>query len=132
MAAHATIPPPGSEPFVRGDPATFVVRVRVGGVDQDISAWTWRSFVRDRLDGKFISECETFDVAKPDDLPDLFPADPGAVPCVLLIHWTMEQTATWKDGFVADVEQVSPAKRTWLIFDAVRMDRDVSYDEFMP
>lgn len=132
MAAHATIPPPGAEKLVRGDPATFVMRVRVGGVDQDITTWTWRSFVRDRIDGQEISQCETFDVVTPNDMPDQFPTTPGSTPCVLLVHWTMDQTALWKDGFVADIEQIGPAKRTWIIFDTIHMDRDVSYDASMP
>jgi hypothetical protein len=127
MAAHTTLPPPGAEPIVRGDPATFVVRFRVGGVDQNITGWTWRSFVRDRIDGALITECETFTVATPDELGDLFPDEPGSTPCVLLLHWSIEQTAVWQTGLVCDIEQLTPTKRTWLIIDSIRIDKDVSY-----
>jgi hypothetical protein len=127
MAAHSSWPPAGSDAIVRGDPTTFVLRLRPGGAEVDITGWTWRSFVRDRLDGSLVSECETFDVVTPDDLPEMFPDDPGSTPCVLLVHWTTDQTALWKSGYVADVEQLTPALRTWLIIDSLRVDKDVSY-----
>jgi hypothetical protein len=127
MAAHTQFPPSGAEPIVRGDPATFVVRFRIGGVDQDITTWTWRSMVRDRLDGQVVSQCDTFEVHTPNDMPDLFPAAPGTVPCVLLLRWGPDDTVLWSNGYVADIEQLTPTKRTWVIFDALRVDRDVSY-----
>lgn len=132
MAAHTPFPPAGAEALVRGDPATFVVRFRIGGVDQDITTWTFRSHVRDRFDGSLITECETFDVTTPDDLADLFPTDPGATPCVLLAQWTPEQTKIWQSGFVCDIEELAPSKRTWLIIDSLRVDKDVSYDASVP
>lgn len=126
MAGHARI-----GPFVRGDPATFAMLARLNGVDQDITGWTWRSFIRDRINGTFITECETFNVVTPDDLPDFF-EDGGTTPSVLLLHWTMEQTALWKDGIVCDIEQLTPIKRTWVIFDGIDIDPDVSYDATTP
>jgi hypothetical protein len=132
MAAHTQFPPPGAEPQVRGDPATMVVRIRIGGTDQDITAWTFRSYVRDRIDGALVNECEDFSVTTPDALPALFPDAPGSTPCVLLAKWTPDQTQMWQHGFVADIEQLTPTKRTPIIFDALRIDRDVSNEPGEP
>lgn len=132
MAAHTQFPPAGAEPQVRGDAATMVIRFQVDGVDQNITAWTWRSFVRDRIDGTVIGECADFTVATPNDMPDLFPGSPSSTPSVLLATWTPDQTALWETGFVADIEQMTPAKRTWLIFDELRIDKDVSYETGLP
>lgn len=132
MAAHASYPPSGAEAMVRGDPAAWVVRFQIGGVDQDITGWDWRCYVRTRIDGEFVTECETFEVAAPVDLADLFPGDPSAVPCVLILRWTEEQTAQWSSGYVSDIEQMAPAKRTWLIIDSLRLDKDVSYEVDSP
>jgi hypothetical protein len=132
MAAHIDFPPAGAEALVRGDPATIVVRIRVAGVDQDITSWVWRSMVRDRINGTVKSTCDTFEVRAADDLPELFPDTPSPIPSVLLVHWTMEQTAEWHANWVADIEQTAPAKRTWLIIDHIRLDDDVSYDATMP
>jgi hypothetical protein len=132
MAVHTGFPPSGAEALVRGDPATMVVRFRVGGVDQDISTWTFRSFVRNRFDGDIISQCETFEVHAADDMGDLFPGEPGATPAVLLLRWSTEQTQTWQSGYVCDIEQMTPNKRTWIIFDQLRIDKDVSYETGSP
>jgi hypothetical protein len=132
MAAHTQFPPPGAEPQVRGDPATMVVRMRLGGVDQDITAWTFRCYVRDRIDGTLINKCEDFEVTTPDDLPALFPDAPSSTPCVLLARWTPAQTAVWASGFVADIEQLTPDKRTPIIFDQLRIDPDVSNEVGSP
>ena len=132
MAAHTQFHPPGAEPIVRGDPATMVVRFQVKGVDQDITGFTFRSFVRDRLDGTLINECEDFTVVRPNDLLDLFPDTPSAVPSVLLANWTAEQTQDWQSGYVADLEQLTPVKRTPIIFDSLRVDKDVSNEPGSP
>ncbi len=132
MAAHTQFPPPGAEAQVRGDPATMVVRIRVGGIDQDITTWTWRCYVRDHIDGTLINQCEDFSVTTPSALADLFPDDPGATPCVLLARWTPDQTQLWQQGFVADIEQLTPEKRTPIIFDSLRIDRDVSHETGTP
>lgn len=126
MAAHIKYPPAGAEPFVRGDPATWVLRFQRGGVDQDITAWSWRSYVRKKIDGEFVNEAETFTVTTPAALPDFFPDDASTVPCVLLIDWTPTQTALWLSNYVADIEQLLPTKRTWLIIDGLAVDLDVS------
>jgi hypothetical protein len=132
MAAHLVYPPVGGEAIVRGDPVTFVMRVQVAGVDQDISTWTWRSHVRRRPDSPtLISECASFEFYTPDDFPDLYP-DGGATTAVLLVNWTGDQTADWRDGFVADVEQLTPTKRTWVIMDRLRVDKDVSFTVALP
>lgn len=110
----------------------MVVRFRIGGADQDITTWTWRSYVRDHIDGAFIHECEDFAVTTPAALPDLFPQDLSSTPCVLLARWTPEQTALWGTGYVADIEQLTPTKRTPIIFDTLRIDRDVSNDPGSP
>ena len=94
MAAHTQFPPPGAEPLVRGDPATMVVRFRINGVDQDISTWTFRSYVRDHIDGTVISQCEDFEVGTADDMAELFPGMPGVTPACLLLHWPIDQTAS--------------------------------------
>lgn len=132
MAAHAQLPPSGAEPFVRGDPATFILRFRIKGVDQDITTWTWRSYIRDAIDGALVTQCNDFDVVTPNDVPDAFPDSPGTVPCVLLLRWSVDQTKMWRTGYVADVEQLTPAKRTWVILDSLRVDPDVSYDTVTP
>lgn len=132
MAAHTQFPPPGSEPVVRGDPATMVVRFMVNGADQNIIGAVFRSYVRDRLDGTLINECEDFSVVTPSDLPDLFPDTPSATPSVLLANWTAEQTQEWQSGFVADLEQLTPVKRTPIIFDSLRVDKDVSNEPGSP
>jgi len=132
MAAHSQFPPQGSEPLVRGDPATMVLRFKVGGVDQDITGWTFRSYVRNRFDGEIITMCDTFEVHTANDLPELFPDDPGATPAVLLLRWDMDQTQIWQSGYVADIEQMTPVKRTWLIIDSIRIDKDVSYEVGSP
>lgn len=132
MASHTQFPPPGADPQVRGDPATMVVRFRVGGVDQNITAWTWRCYIRDRIDGTLIHKCEDFGVTTPDAIPELYPDAPSAVPCVLLARWTPAQTAVWASGFVSDIEQLTPTKRTAIIFDALRIDPDVSNDPGSP
>lgn len=132
MAAHTTFPPPGAEPQVRGDPATMVVRIREDGVDQDITTWTWRCYVRDHIDGTLINECSDFSVTTPDALAELFPGAPGSTPCVLLAKWTADETQLWQQGFVSDIEQLTPTKRTPIIFDSLRIDRDVSYETGNP
>lgn len=132
MAAHTQYPPPGAEPLVRGDPTAIVVRFQHEGVDQDITTWTFRSFVRDRLDGTVIGECEDFAIAAPDDMPDLFPGSPSSVPSVVVANWNADQTQMWETGFVADLESLTPIKHTWLIFDQLRIDKDVSYEPGSP
>jgi hypothetical protein len=132
MAAHTQFPPPGAEPVVRGDPATMVVRFKTNHVDQDITGRTFRCFVRDRIDGTLVNECEDFSVVRPNDLPHLFADDPGAVPSVLLANWTGDQTQLWEAGFVADLEQLTPVKWTPIIFDTIRLDKDVSYEPGSP
>jgi hypothetical protein len=132
MAAHINYPPdPDAEAVVRGDPETMIMRVRSAGVDQDIRTWTWRSHVRKLFDGALLGECENFDVVTPDELPGLFPAG-GTVPCVLLVHWHPDQTKMWSTGNVADIEELTPVKKTWVIFDSIRVDRDVSYSDEIP
>lgn len=132
MAAHTQFPPPGAEPVVRGDPTAMLVRFRRHGVDQDITTATWRCYVRDRIDGNLVNQCLDFSVAKPGDLPDLFPDSPSTVPCVLVASWTGDQTQEWASGYVADLEQLTPVKTTPIIFDALRVDRDVSYEPGSP
>lgn len=132
MAAHCRYPPDPAEPFVRGDPATFALRFRIAGEDQDITTWTWRCHVRDRMDGSLISECIDFETAAPVDLPDLFAGDPSTVDCVLLAHFSDDDTSQWSAGYVADIEQLAPTKRTWLIVDQLRVDKDVSYEAGRP
>lgn len=132
MAVHISLPPAGAEAFVRGDPATFVLRFRVDEIDLDISAWAWRCHLRTRLDGELVSECNTFEVATPDDMLYLWPELPGTTRSVLLAHWTIEQTKLWQGGYCADVEQLTPNKRTWVIIDSIRVDKDVSYTEVEP
>jgi hypothetical protein len=127
MAAHTEFPPPGHEPAVRGDPAAMVVRFRDEGGDRDITGWTFRSMIRERLDGPVVHSCGAFEVHAANDLPDLFPDQPGAVPAVLVARWTTAQTALWRSGMVADIEQLTPNQRTWVIFDRFRVDADVSY-----
>lgn len=117
---------------MRGDPATMVVRLRSGGVDQDITTWTFRCYVRDRIDGTLINKCEDFEVVTPNALPALFPDSPSAIPCVLLAKWTPAQTAQWASGMVADIEELTPDKRTPIIFDSLRIDPDVSNEPGSP
>lgn len=132
MAAHITYPPKGSDPVVRGDAETFILRIRYKGVDQDISTWTWRSYVRSSWDqDPPVSVCADFQVTTPDALPEVF-TEPGATPCVLLVNWAPEQTHLWAKGFVADVEQLTPNKRTWLLIDALVIDKDASYSDVLP
>jgi hypothetical protein len=126
VAAHTQFPPPGAEPVVRGDPTAMVIRFRANGVDQDISTWVFRAYVRERIDGALVNQCQAFEVRSASDLPDLFPTSPGTTPAVLVANWTVEQTAAWASGYVCDIEEMSPVKRTWIIFDSIRVDRDVS------
>jgi hypothetical protein len=132
MAAHTQFPPPNAEAQVRGDSATMIVRFRQNGSDWDISTATWRSYVREMIDGPLVSQCEDFSVVTPDDLPDVFPVTGGTVPCVLVLNWTAEQTALWQSGYVADIEQLSPVKFTPIIFDSIRIDKDVSNEPDSP
>lgn len=127
MAAHTQFPPPGAEPQVRGDPATMILRLKDNGVDRDITGSTWRSHVRDAIDGNLIGECEEFEITSPSALPTVFSGDSSTVPCVLVLNWEPEKTELWESGFVADIEQLTPIKFTPLIFDQLRIDRDVSY-----
>lgn len=132
MAGHINYPPAGSQKFVRGDLAAFVLRVRYGGVDQDITTWTWRSHVRSKWDTPTpTSVCEDFEVVTPDDLPGVF-AEPGSTPCVLVCHWTPDQTALWQDSYVADIEELTPIKKTWVLIDKLLVDKDASYAEGLP
>jgi hypothetical protein len=131
MAAHTQFPPPGAEPIVRGDPTSLVVRFKANGVDQDITARTFRCYVRDRLDGTLINQCEDFAVVTPDSLPELFPSG-GTVPSVLVANFTADQTEAWDNGFVMDLEQLTPVKWTPIIFDSLRVDKDVSYEAGSP
>jgi hypothetical protein len=132
MAAHTQFPPPGAEAVVRGDAATMVVRFQTDGIDQDISAWTFRSYVRDRIDGTLINKCEDFAVTTPAAIPGLFPGDLSTTPCILLLRWTAAQTALWATGYVCDIEQLTPNKRTAVIFDSFRVDLDVSNEPGSP
>lgn len=133
MAAHTQFPPPGAQPQVRGDPATMAVWMKADGIDQNITTWTFRCYVRDRMDGTLINKCLSFEVTTPAAVPGLFPGMPAStVPCVLLCHWTADQTAQWASGYVADIEQLTPVKQTPLIFDALRIDPDVSHETGSP
>lgn len=139
MAAHVTYPAEGDEAIVRGDPETIITLIAVLGVPQDISEWTWRCHVRTKFDStEPLSVCEDFEVVTPADLPSLF-ADIDIdltgyedTPCVLLAHFTGEQSALWKDGNVSDIEQLTPAKKTWVIVDRLRVDKDASHTEELP
>jgi len=132
VAVHTQFPPPGAEPVVRGDPTTMVVRFKVQGVDQDITGHTFRCFVRERIDGTLVNECEDFAVVAPADLPEFFADSLSSVPSVLLANWTGEQTQQWEGGYVADLEQLTPVKWTPIIFDTVRVDKDVSNEPGSP
>jgi hypothetical protein len=134
MAVHTNYPPdPDAEAIVRGDAETFVFRFKdADGVDHDITDWTFRCHVRARFDSPLVSACDEFSVAIPDELTDMFADDPGDTPCVLQCHWPPEETSKWKTGFVADIEQTAPVKKTWLIIDALRVDKDASYSEDEP
>lgn len=132
MAAHSPYPPdPKAEAVVRGDPETMIVRFQVGGIDQDITTWTWRCYIRKGTDGVLITQCDDFEVVTPDSLPGVFD-EPGTTPSVLLLHWTPDQTHVWTSGMAADIEQLTPNKKTWIIFDSFRIDKDVSYETALP
>ena len=133
MAAHIEqYPSTDAEAFVRGDPCSFVVRIQSEGVDEDVSTWTWRSHVRRKFDdAEPISVCETFQILSPDDLPDIYP-DGGATLSVVVASWTGAQTALWKDGMVADLEEIDPLKYTWVIVDSLRVDKDATHTEELP
>jgi len=124
-------PSAGAESFVRGDPVAYIVRIMVEGVDQDITGWEWRSYVRTSWDSDPLTIAETFDVVTPDSLPDLFPGG-GATPSVLVVHWTPEQTHLWKAGYVSDVEQLEPNKLTWVIINSLNVVKDASYTAVLP
>lgn len=133
MAAHvAEYPSAEAEAFVRGDPASFIVRISVQGVDEDITTWDWRCHIRAKFDSiDPVSVCEDFAVVAPDDLPGVF-EDASTVPCVLLARFTGEQTALWKLGYVSDVEALAPTKHTWIIIDRLRVDKDATHTEVLP
>lgn len=128
MAVHIRqYPSPESEAFVIGDPAAFMMRVKVEGVDQDITGWTWRSHVRGAFHNTDpISVATNFVVNSPDELPGIFD-DSSSVPSVLTVHWTADQTKLWRNGFVADIEELSPIKHTWVIMDFLRVDKDATH-----
>jgi hypothetical protein len=134
MAVHTDYPPdPDAEAIVRGDTETFVFRFQgPDGTDTDITDWTFRSHVRARFDGPLISACTEFSVAAPNEMGDMFDDDPSDTPCVLLCHWPPEETAKWKTRYVSDIEQLTPVKKTWLIIDHMRVDKDASYTEDEP
>lgn len=131
MASILTYPPPSADAIVRGDPVTVVARFKIDGAEVDISTWTWRSQVRD-TNGMLISDCLSFTVSTPAALPDLFPSSSSTVPCVLLVAWQPNDTKDWSQGMRSDIEQLTPNKRTWFIFDPLRVDDDVSYDATTP
>ena len=133
MAAHITLYPTAeSEAFVRGDPAAFIVRIKIAGVDQDVSTWEWRCHVRAKFDSADpISVCESFQILTPDDLPEIF-EDGGSTESVVVANFTGAQTALWKAGMVADLEELDPAKYTWVIFDALAVDKDATHTVVLP
>lgn len=131
-AVLSQYPSRDAEAFVRGDPAAFIMRVSEKGVDLDISSWTWRSHVRSGWDTREpLSVCADFEVVTPDDLPDLFTTG-GTTPCVLIARWTEAQTVLWRDGYVSDIEQLTPNKYTWLIIEHLSVAKDATHTELLP
>lgn len=109
MAAISAQYPINGDPFVRGDPMYIPVTI---GVEDDISAWTWRAQVRSTPDGDLAA---TFTITRDDHTLTLF--------------LDGDETALLDDGMGFDVEQLTPTQRTWWIVDALRMRKDFSRDE---
>lgn len=121
MAAITEYPIEGS-PIIRGDPLTIPVNIKVGGVPQDVSGWSWRSQIRRSYDSALITEF-AIDVITPDG---------GTVPSQVLLQLTPEQTTGLKTGYVFDLEQLVDAAtpetwRTWWIVTKMHVQKDVSH-----
>jgi hypothetical protein len=108
--------------IVRGDPLSIPVTIRDHGVEQDITDWSWRAHIRRSADASLVTEF-TFDVMTPDD---------GAVPCVLVMNLTQDQTRLLRSGMVFDLEQLSTDAtpvtiRTWWIVSKLNLVKDISH-----
>ena len=121
MAAITEYPIVGS-PIIRGDPLTIPVTIKVKGVEQDVSTWTWRAHIRRSYDSALIDEF-TIEVATPEG---------STVPCMVLLSLAADQTVNLKPGYVFDLEQLVDAAtpetwRTWWIVTKIHVQKDVSH-----
>jgi hypothetical protein len=117
-----------SGPVVRGDSVAMLFAFTVDGVDEDLSGVEWRATVRSGFDAGSPVECTDFSVLPKDDFADLFPSG-GSTLCVLRVGWSADQTREWRDGFVADVERVSPVQGTAVVVRRLWVQKDVSWAE---
>lgn len=103
--------------IVRGDPHTAYLLVKRNGVEQDITAWSWRAQVRRGADGPLL-----FEMTTSVDIPPN-----GTVPCRLVLHMDEDMTVLLKTGYTFDVEQLTPDHRTWWIVKKMHVTKDVSH-----
>ena len=109
-------------PIIRGDPLCIPVNIKVRGVPEDVSGWTWRAQIRRSYDAALVDEF-TIEVVTPID---------GTVPNQVLLSLDTFQTATLKSGYVFDLEQLiehaTPETwRTWWIVKRINVHKDVSH-----
>jgi hypothetical protein len=121
MAAISEYPIAGS-PIVRGDPLCIPVTIKVKGVEQDVTEWTWRAQIRRSYDAALVDEF-TIEVATPEE---------SIVPCQVLLSLDTFQTVNLKTGYVFDLEQLidnaTPETwRTWWIVTKMHVHKDVSH-----
>lgn len=120
MAAITEYPLVGG-PIIRGDPLVVPVNIKVNGVPQDVSAWSWRAQIRRSYDAVLIDEF-SIEVITPEG---------GDVPSQVLLMLDTFQTAKLKTGYVFDLEQLIDAGtpqtwRTWWICTKITVQKDVS------
>jgi hypothetical protein len=110
-------------PIIRGDPLTVPVNIKVRGVPEDVSGWTWRAQIRRSYDSALIDEF-AIEVITPEG---------GTVPSQILLSLDTFQTKTLKTGYVFDLEQLienaTPETwRTWWIVKSIVVQKDVSHE----
>jgi hypothetical protein len=118
VAIESKYPLENDPPIVRGDPLAIQFNFTKQGEEVDISAWTWRAYVRRSADAAFIME-----FSQSVQVPAY-----GTLPSQLVLSLTSAQTAQLRAGMVFDVEQLTPNHLTWFICTGLRIVKDVSHE----
>jgi hypothetical protein len=122
VAIESKYPLDVDPPIVRGDPLAIQFNFTKQGEEVDISAWTWRAYVRRSADAAFIME-----FSQATQVPAY-----GTLPSQLVLSLTSDQTAQLRSGMVFDLEQLTPNHLTWFICTGLRVVKDVSHEPGPP
>lgn len=106
--------------LTRGDQLDIPVTIKIEGVPQDVSGWTWRAQVRTFVDSpEVVFEFDVIDGDNPTE---------GEI----LLHAEPEDSALLASGMTFDLEQLTPVQRTLWIVTCLHVTKDISRDEPVP